>query len=217
MPHPHTLHVAIEAECYCCGALQRFTFTSPNDQVVCAACVHHLGAAKAEKRDRDHVRIWSTRLAASEAALGELTDLTTAAAATAEITVVGLRATVTELTRLVAGDFRASSEGPAANGGAVRSYLQNELVQRAERNTDLANRRTDRMTAVLWQIEQLHRSMPAPASGLRTAPLCTCGRNTARCPEWAAIEPQRVAILDWATKNAALRAAGKRHSLPDPA
>ena len=59
MPHSYPLHVAIDAECRCCRMVQPFRFASPTDQVVCAFCTRHFGGDKAEKRDADHVAMWS--------------------------------------------------------------------------------------------------------------------------------------------------------------
>ena len=58
MPHPHPLHADVEVPCLCCGSVQRFRFASSSDQVVCGHCRSHLGAERAEQRDREHIALW---------------------------------------------------------------------------------------------------------------------------------------------------------------
>jgi hypothetical protein len=198
--HAHPLHVDLEVACLCCLAPQPFRFTSLSDQVVCALCVHHIGAEKAERRDMEHVRLWAARWAASETAHEQYRAETDALLVIRDNDLTALRAQVTELSALVAGQFSAGIDG-------VRGLLQNDLVKRAERNTELANRKIDWAMAGLWRIAALHHDAAAAK--------CSCGRSLATCAESAAIDSLRQALGDWEKKNVVLLQNGRRHGLPD--
>ena len=200
MVHAHPLHVAVDVECYCCRLVQPFTFTSPNDQLVCAECSRHYGEGKAEKRDLDHIAMWSARYGELSQLQRDLTATTDAERMSATTTEAELRARVAELTTAIADDFAATDLGGS------RALLENELVTRAERRTELANRQNDRLMAALWRLDRIHHD---------GTPLhCSCGKTLVTCAEWSAIEPQRQAIRDWEKRNLALRAEGKRDALP---
>ena len=202
MAHPYDLHVDVLARCSCCQSQQTFRFASASDHVVCAACVHHLGAEKAERRDREHIRIWSAQH-------DELTDALAAAASAAESAaaesadqIAGLTATVAQLNALVVGEF------DQAEPGGVRAELESELVKRAERKTALAFRKLDRVMAALWRLAQLHHDDPADAAR------CSCGRPASTCAEWRIAQSERAALAEWEAQNLGLLEAGARHALP---
>ena len=199
MPHAYELHVDVTAQCLCCLAPRTFRFSSPSDQVVCAQCVNHLGSDKSERRDREHVVMWAEldsdlRVKHQVEVEGLSVQLARETAAIAQ-----LQAESAALTAVVAGEF--------ATGG-VRDLLENEVVRRADRATELANRRNDRVMAVLWRLERLH------SENDKNFGACACGKPILKCPEFAAIEPERQAVRDWEKKNAALAAEGKRNGLP---
>jgi len=202
MPHAYALHVAVTAPCLCCRAPREFVFSSPSDQVVCAACVNHLGSDKAERRDLEHVTMWE-RLHADLLFnhQGEVESLRSAARADAE-EIARLGAQVVRLTSVAAGEFSADDVG------GVRGLIENDVTRRAERNTELANRRIDRIMAVLWRFDRLHHENDNKSG------LCTCGKPLAKCPEYLALEPERQGLRDWERKNLALARDNKRHGLP---
>jgi hypothetical protein len=194
--------VAIDAECRCCRIVKQFTFASPSDQVVCVPCARHIGGDKAEKRDADHVAMWADlyggaieeqRVFVAQANVERLAD---------GATIADLRARVAEL----AGSIADSFEGPGLGG--ARGLVETEVTRRAERRTELAKRHNDRIMAVLWRLERLHRDADAGGNS------CSCGRPTAACAEWKAIEPQRRSVRDWEARNVALLKGGQRHGLP---
>ena len=199
MTHAHPLHADLEVLCLCCLASQPFRFTSASDQVVCTLCLHHIGAEKSERRDLEHVRLWAARWAASETAHGEYIAETDAVLVARDQNLTMLRDQVAELGALVAGQFSAGIDG-------VRGLLQNDLVKRAERNTELARRQIDWAMAGLWRIAALHHDGPAAK--------CSCGRTAGTCAESAAIESLRQALGDWEKKNVVLLQDGRRHGLP---
>ncbi|TFD28630.1 MULTISPECIES: hypothetical protein [Cryobacterium] len=199
MTHAHRLHVDLEVPCLCCLAPQPFHFTSLSDQVVCALCVHHLGAEKSERRDLEHVRLWAARWAASETGHADFVSETDALLVARDVDLTALRDQVAELSAVVAGQFTAGIDG-------VRGLLQNDLVKRAERNTDLARRQIDWAMAGIWRIETLHHDSATQK--------CSCGRTAGSCAESAAIDPLRQALRDWEKKNVALLRNGRRHGLP---
>ena len=201
MPHDYALHTELEARCLCCGSLQPFTFTSDSDQVVCAHCRSHLGPEKAERRDLAHIALWrgiseAQALTASAAAAQAEADAVESATRIAE-----LEAKVAELSATVIGQF------DLAPASGVREELQSDLVRRAERATELANRRTDRMMAVLWRLGVLHHAAGAAA-------VCSCGKPITGCPELRILNSEQQALREWEAKNVALAAAGSRHGLP---
>jgi hypothetical protein len=182
--------------------MQPFRFSSSSDQVVCAFCSRHFGEGKAERRDLDHLKMWAERYAElSEEHRRTLAEADSAAAESAR-QIEELAREVTGLRDVIAGRFEE------AQGGSIRTLLQNEIQKRADRNTELANRRSDRLVSVIWRLDVLHRDD-------NTAERCTCGRATDMCPEWKAIEPQRRLVREWEARNLALLAQGTRHALPD--
>lgn len=201
MAHAYPLHSDVNVTCLCCGAQHQFHFTSPSDQVVCTPCTHHLGDAKADRRDHEHVQLWSERYEQLREHSSRQESDALLSTARADSTILELRNQVEALTHAISGQFAESATG------GIRSMLESDVTRRAERNIVLAEARTDRMTAVLWQLETLHRDTGKPGT-------CSCGIACAECAEWTAIEPQRTAIRTWETKNIALKAAGKRHALP---
>ncbi|TFD62122.1 hypothetical protein E3T39_03725 [Cryobacterium suzukii] len=200
MTHAHPLYVDVEVACLCCLAPQPFHFTSLSDQVVCSLCVHHIGADKSERRDLEHVRLWAARWAASETAHAEYIIETDALLVARDNDLTALRDQVAELSAIVAGQFTAGIDG-------VRGLLQNDLVKRAERNTELAHRQIDWAMAGIWRIEALHHDSATQQ--------CSCGRTAGSCAESAAIDPLRRALRDWEKKNVARLRGGRRHGLPD--
>jgi hypothetical protein len=202
MPHAYPLHTDVTAPCLCCLAPRPFRFSSPADQVVCAACVNHLGETKAQRRDTEHVEMWASLYSAEQIDHRDDVERLESSVTTAEESIAGLRDQVVQLTALAAADVAAST------GGAVRALVENDVVRRAERNTELANRRTDRVMAALWRVDALHH----PQDG--DPKLCTCGKPGGKCAENLALEPERQTLRDWERKNVALARAGSRHALP---
>lgn len=199
MSHGYELHVDVTAPCLCCLAPRRFRFASASDQVVCAACVNHLGSDKSERRDREHTAMWADLHADQQVKHQAEVEGLTAQIAESAADIAALRAESSGLTAVVAGEF--------ASGG-VRELLENDVVRRADRATELANRRTDRVMAVLWRLERLHRDNTVDNGA------CACGKPVTKCPDFAAIEPERQIVREWERKNLALAADGKRHALP---
>ena len=203
MTHAYPLYQAIRAQCFCCRALQSFTFTSATDQVVCTLCLHHLGDDRAERRDVDHVQLWLAQYADLQEVHRRSVEKATLDAAQAAATILTLTGQLDELRGLVAGRFDRTVSGD------IRGLLENDLVRRAERRGMLALRQLDWAMAVVWRLGMLHHDDPShPGS-------CICGRALTACAEGRALDPQRQAVRDWEKKNLALLAAAKRHGLPD--
>jgi uncharacterized membrane protein YgcG len=170
---------------------------------VCAFCVRHLGAEKAERRDRDHVALWAQLYGEEQEA--HRADVAAAEASTnlSNATIATLTARVDQLTQVIASEYTAAPTGDA------RELLETAVVKRAERNTELAARRIDRTMAVLWRLAELHHDDDARAGH------CVCGKPVAKCVESHALDPERQALRDWERKAVALLREGKRHGLPD--
>jgi hypothetical protein len=199
VPHAYELHADVTAQCLCCLAPRTFRFSSPSDQVVCAQCVNHLGSDKSERRDREHVAMWADLLSDQRVKHQVEVEGLTAELARGAAEIAALTAESAGLTAAVAGDF--------ADGGA-RELLENELVRRADRSTELANRRNDRVMAVLWRLERQHRENDTDFGA------CACGKPIVKCPDFAAIEPERQTVREWEKRQAALAAEGKRSAIP---
>jgi len=200
--HMHALHIDLEVACLCCLAPQPFHFTAASDQVVCALCLHHIGAEKSERRDGEHVRLWAARWAASQTAQQAYIAETDALLVARDQDLTALRDQVAELSAIIAGQFEAGNDG-------VRGLLRNDVVKRAERNTELARRQIDWAMAGLWHIEALHHDDEAQPTK------CSCGRRAGTCPESSAIDSLRQALRDWEKKNLVLLQGGRRHGLPE--
>jgi hypothetical protein len=201
--HSYPLYVAVLAQCYCCRSLQPFTFTSVTDQVVCASCLHHLGAEKAERRDAEHVELWVGQFAEQQDKHRRYAEKTQATIAEKDEAIAALTGQVDGLRSLVAGRFDNTPIG------GVRGILESDLVKRAERKTELAQRQIDWAMAVIWRVGTLHHvDEKSPLT-------CICGRSAAGCAEGKAIDPLRQAMLEWEKKNLRLLRDGKRNGLPD--
>lgn len=202
LTHPYELHVDLLAPCFCCQARQPFKFTSASDQVVCSFCVRHLGTEKAERRDADHLRMWTELFNDEQDMHRAYVETTKATMAERDARIVELTTTIEQLAALVAGQFDATP-----NAG-VRGLLENDLIKRAERKTELGSRQIDWAMAVIWRIGTLHRDDDGHPGH------CVCGRPLAVCAEGRAIDPVRTAMNAWETKNVQLLRDGKRHGLP---
>jgi hypothetical protein len=206
MSHGFPLHVDVMAQCFCCRSLQPFRFTSASDQVVCPFCTKHLGSEKAERRDLDHIKMWSELYDDEQETHREYVAGAEATEDADSASIARLTAQVEQLSRVVAGNFDSTESG------GVRELIETTVIRRAERNTELAHRQADRIMAVLLQLHRLHHD------DARRASHCSCGKSVASCAEYAAIEPERQRLGEWEQRNIALREAGKRHALPaDPA
>jgi hypothetical protein len=202
MPHAYPLHVDVTAPCLCCRAPRVFRFASVSDQVVCASCVNHLDPSKAERRDSEHVDMWAALYSREqEAHAGDVVRLESSVAA-GEGEVARLAEQVAQLTAVAVGEYAGTE------AGGVRALIENDVVRRAERNTELANRKIDRLMAALWRIDAQHH----PHGG--HPELCACGTPEGRCPEALALEPERRALREWERRNLALAGQGLRHGLP---
>jgi len=202
LAHSYELYVDLLAPCFCCQARQPFHFTSASDQVVCSFCVRHLGADKAERRDTDHLRLWTELFNDEQEMHRSYVAATKATIAERDATIAELSSRIEQLGALVAGQFDAT---PSAG---VRDLLENDLIKRAERKTQLASRQIDWAMAVIWRIGVLHHD------DVSKPQQCTCGRALADCAEGRAIDPVRAAMSDWEKKNVQLLRDGKRNGLP---
>lgn len=202
MTHSYPLHTSVQATCLCCQMDQPFTFTSVSDHVVCASCVHHLSAEKAERRDTEHVTRWAAHFADELQAHTDFAAASVAVIAEKDAEIDRLTGQVEELGRVVSGTFE---RGEVAQ---VRALLEGDLIKRAERKAELAGKRVDWSMAVLWRLSLLHTVDAAVPQR------CRCGTSSAGCAELVALEPLRQALSDWEEKNLRLLADGKRTALP---
>jgi hypothetical protein len=201
MPHPHPLHADVDVPCLCCGSVQRFRFASSSDQVVCGHCRSHLGAERAEQRDREHIALWRDILADHDRDARAAADSAGLAAAESAERVARLTA---ERDQLRAGALDGATEA----GAALQGQLRDDRVRRAERATELTARRVDTAMVALWRLQAFHHPDP------RKPGSCTCGRSLPTCGESRILEGVRQEMLDWERRSVELMRAGKRHGLP---
>jgi|GEM_PF-2324194 len=201
MPHQHPLHADVDVPCLCCGSVQRFRFASASDQVVCGHCRTHLGADRAEQRDREHVALWRGILESHDAEARAAAE--SAAEAAAET--AGLVARLTaERDQLRAGAI----DGATDVGAALQDQLRDDRVRRAERATQLTAKRVDTAMVALWRLQAFHHP------DARKPGSCICGRTLPACGESRILEGVRQEMLDWERRNLELLRAGRRHGLP---
>ncbi|MRX44009.1 hypothetical protein [Agromyces kandeliae] len=201
MPHQHPLHADVDVPCLCCGSVQRFRFASASDQVVCGHCRSHLGADRAEQRDREHIAIWRGILEVHDRAARDAAEA--AAAAASEAAELTARLTA-ERDQLRSGAL----DGATEVGAALQDQLRDDRVRRAERATQLTSRRVDTAMVALWRLQAFHHP------DARKTGSCTCGRSLPACGESRILEGVRQEMLDWERRNLELLRAGKRHGLP---
>jgi hypothetical protein len=192
--HQYRLHEDILAECLCCRSRQPFHFDSASDQVVCTFCTRHIGSEKAERRDDDHVRLWSELYDEAQEMHRAFVAESERQGADKDTALVELQARVEELTGIVNGKFDQTRDG------GVRGLLETELLKRAERRTELESRRTARAMQVLAQLAARHGA--SEQNPLR----CHCGKPVVDCTDLAALGPMRQEIADWEAR--AGRASG---------
>ncbi|WP_430647538.1 hypothetical protein [Agromyces sp. GXS1127] len=201
MPHPYPLHADVDVPCLCCGSVQRFRFASTSDQVVCGHCRSHLGAERAEQRDREHIALWRGILESHDR---DARDAATAAATAASEAAELVARLTAERDQLRAGAIDTGSEV----GSALQDQLRDDRVRRAERATQLTAKRVDTAMVALWRLQAFHHPDP------RKPGSCTCGRTLPACGESRILEALRQEMLDWERRNLELLRAGKRHGLP---
>jgi hypothetical protein len=200
--HAYPLYQDIDAQCLCCRAMQPFHFASAADQVVCSFCVRHTGPDRAERRDTEHVALWLDLYTELQDVHATYIADTTAELASRDQIIAERVAEVDELRELHAVRFDSTPRG------GIRDVLENDLVKRAERKTELASRRTDRAMAVLWRLAQRHAvSATQPTQ-------CGCGMSVALCPDRLALESMQSELAEWETRNVQRAEAGQRHALP---
>ncbi|GAA3867840.1 hypothetical protein GCM10022381_09120 [Leifsonia kafniensis] len=202
MAHAYQLYNDVDAQCLCCRAMQPFHFTSAADQVVCSFCVRHTGPDRAERRDTDHVALWLELYTELQDVHAAAVADATAESALKDQIIAERVAEVDELRGLLAESFDSTPRG------GIREVLETDLVKRAERKTELAERRTDRAMAVLWRLAQRHSINPGDPA------LCGCGMGVALCPDQQALELVRTELAEWETRNVQRAEAGQRHALP---
>lgn len=187
--HSYPLHRNIDVECECCRLIQPFNLTSKHDQVICKACVRHVGSSvqKTEQRSRDHLGLWCSEVQMLTEERDELRRSLAEERIAANQTRVQLQGEVDRLTGAIAQGL--SDTSPAD----VQHLMTQKVVQDAEGARDAAYRSRDRIYQLLWHLDGKHR--PEDRGGS-----CVCGQR--RCTVLDVIgDDERADLYNWERRN----------------
>lgn len=200
--HSYPLHKDIEAECACCRLVQSFKLTSKHDQVICKACIRHVGSSShnREQRAGDHLGLWQSelKLLAGERDLLRRKLREERVAARQEHS--RLQGEVDRLTEAIA---RGLSDASPAD---VRHLMTQKVVRDAEDARDAAYRSRDRVYQLMWRLDEKHR--PEERGGP-----CVCSQD--RCPVLdVVVDADREDLYAWERRNVERSKRGYPHGLP---
>jgi len=181
-----TLHSEVVMPCGCCGIPSKFTFRSQSDQIVCERCQKH--GADRDKRNQLHVGWWQQREADFRSRIAEL-----------EQSVVEQHHRLEEIkTQIVARYFADTPE--------LRRWLQDALVDDAEKQRNSAFRHRDRAMRILWILTRDHQPN-------ETGKACVCGQKG--CEVFRTVgEDGYEGLAIWEQRQVARARDGKSNALP---
>lgn len=191
MGHQYELFKPVVVPCACCGRNAEFTFKAVSDQVVCEACVRHIGDTPSlqMRREREHILWWQQcetywhaehaeevgRLTATHAAeVNRLEDEAT----DAKTLVAGLKATVQEEFKL--------------HNPVVATWLDEQAIAEERARTVRARNYIGHLHRVLWHVDTEHH---IPEESVED--VCRCGVLAADCPTYQALGPIRDRLYKW--------------------
>lgn len=201
--HDHLLHRDIEAECECCRLMQPFRLTSKHDQVICKACVRHVGSSleKTEQRSKDHLGLWRSEVQILTEVRDELRRTLGQERAAAKQARDQMQGEITRLTEAITQGL--SDTSPAD----VQRLMTQQVVRDAEGARDAAYRSRDRVYQLLWRLDEKHR----PGGGTDS---CVCGQS--RCPVLEVVDDEaREDLYSWERRNIERSKKGYPHGLPN--
>lgn len=146
--HSYPLHREIEVECECCLLVMSFTLTSKHDQVICKACIRHVGnsSRKREQRAGDHLGLWRSEL---QLLAGDR-DLLRRTLSEERVAVrqeqARLQGEVDRLTEAIANGL--SDTSPAD----IRNLMSQKVVRDAEEARDAAYRSRDQVGVLVERL-----------------------------------------------------------------
>lgn len=200
--HSYPLHRDIEVECECCLLVMPFTLTSRHDQVICKACIRHVGSSsqKSEQRAGDHLGLWQSELKLLVADRDRLSSSLRDERLAAREQQQRLEGEVDRLTKAIASGL--SDASPAD----VRHLMTQKVVRDAEDARDAAYRSRDRVYQLMWRLDEKHR--PDERGGS-----CVCGQD--RCPVLDVVDDaDREDLYTWERRNVERSKRGYPHGLP---
>jgi hypothetical protein len=208
MAHQYPLHTEVQVPCWCCRRPEWFTFKSGSDQVVCPACLRHLGdgPSRARQRDLDHVKWWEQEMKAArerrkEALQGaELRRQREVAVLEEEVT--GLREQVADFQGALLRDLESR---PVES---VAVWFEQTKIAEADERTERARGLISHLFRVLWHVEAAHHV--DKHHGER----CTCGLKVEQCHTYKAMEPVLGKLYDWENVQVERIKKGLTHALP---
>ena len=208
MNHFYPLFQDVDAECRCCGRIERFNFVSAAEQVVCAACRGHAGDRPSTQklREAEHKRLWQADLQAwhtyYQGEAQQLRDSHQQLVVEGGAEIVKLRETVSDLRATLGADL---SKRPVES---IALWFEHTKIAEAQARTDRAHAFIGHLFRVLWAINQAH--YPEKEA---EATRCACSA-AAKCEVVAAIAPVRDRLYLWESEQTRRLRAGLSHSLP---
>lgn len=200
--HSYPLHRDIEVACECCRLTQTFRLTSKHDQVICKACVRHVGSSsqKTEQRAGDHQGLWLSELNLITEARDQLRSVLRKERLAAQKEQLRLQGEVDRLTEAITSGL--SDASPAD----VRQLMTQQVVRDAEEARNAAYRSRDRIYHLLWRLDEKHR--PEEPGGS-----CVCSQD--QCPVLDVVDDaDREDLYAWERRNVERSKRGYPHGLP---
>ena len=200
--HSHQLHQDVVVACECCRLNQPFRLTSKHDQVICKACVRHVGnsSQKTEQRNSDHLGLWLSELTLLIDVRDGLRSRLSREQAAARQEQLRMQGEIDQLTEAITQGL--SDASPAD----VRQLMTQQVVRDAEEARDTAYRSRDRVYQLLWRLDEKHRPDEREQS-------CVCGQRP--CSVLDVIgDDDRQDLYAWERRNVDRSKKGYPHGLP---
>lgn len=200
--HSHPLHRDVVVACECCRLAQPFWLTSKHDQVICKACVRHVGSSsqKTEQRAADHLGLWHSELTLLMDERDDLRRRLSRERAEARREQLRMQG---EIDRLTGEIGRGLSDASPAD---VRQLMAQAVVRDAEKARDTSYRSRDRVYQLLWHLDEKHRPDERGES-------CVCGQR--RCSVLDVLgDDDRQDLYRWERRNVYRSKKGYPHGLP---
>ncbi len=188
------LEATTPGTCRCCQLPTLLRMREVTDSPTCPECKAHRSDEKL--RDTTHLRLWSARAKEFDARGRKR----------AEALSTELQAQKEEnrnLRAAIAADYMGE------RSPSLVQLLDSVVVSAADAERDLAYQREAELLSIFAiDVEPLHRGRRGENSR------CSCGKLTADCPEWQALEPIRPQVRHFEGKQLERARADKPHNLP---
>lgn len=208
MAHRYGLYYDLQAQCACCRRMEWFKFKSRHDQVVCPACIRHLGdqPSRVKVRDIEHTKWWVedvTELKESHrAVVAAADDRRKREVGSLEAKVSALNEQVSDLEGAM---LRELESRPVES---IALWFEQTKIAEADERTTRARGYIKHLYRVLWHVAEAHHV----ADGDRDS--CSCGLGCDDCQTLAALNPIQSSLNKWEIDELQRMKDGRQHSLP---